>query len=173
MVKKRKRKLHRKRIDLAIEGYATLIILVGAIPLWVWPIVIGESHGFFEFFLLLDFFSLFTLWRNREMFFSSVEIQKDGILEKCLGKKTVLVPWEEIESASLRYVALGPTERVPFITVRRTESESYKRSMQSITNGFDYQFALDEDNIDLLTEYLPQRLKDMLGPNAFDYWILA
>ncbi len=77
----------------------------------------------------------------------------------------MFVPWEEIEQVKVVWVFTGVAERHLFLNLIRRESETFKRST---ANGFDYHIALDDESIDLLKEHLPQRLKDMLGPHAFD-----
>ena len=120
---------------------------------------------FWGVLLILAIWTSVVIWRTRAVFFDVVEIQEDGIVDRCLTKRTVFVPWEEIEQVKVVWVFTGVAERHLFLNLIRRESETFKRST---ANGFDYHIALDDESIDLLKEHLPQRLKDMLGPHAFD-----
>lgn len=167
-MKKRRRKLSKQNLTLAVYGYVGLIIFIIGIPLFLYPIIIGQARVFYSFFLILDIFCLVMIWRKREMFLGVVEVREDGIVDRCFGKRTVFVPWEEIERVKIGWIHTGVMEHHLFLNVIRKESETFRRSKADITNGFDYHIALDEQSIELLKEHLPQRLKDMLGPNAFD-----
>lgn len=165
---RQKRKLNKRELTLALYGYIGLIIFMSAILLFLYPLIIGQHRVFFGFFLMLDIFCLVFIWHKREMFFGVVEIQEDGILNRCFCKRTVFVPWAEIEQLKIGWICTGVVEHHLFLNVIRKESKTFHRSKANITNGFDYHIALDEQSIKLLKEYLPQRLKEMLGPHAFD-----
>ena len=170
-LKKRKRKLSKQNLVLAVYGYVGLLIFLLGIAFFVYAVISCDTTGqriFFGINLILCIWCLFYCWRQRELFFGIVEIQENGIVDRCFGKRTVFVPWEEIERVKVAWVITGVAEHHLFLNVLRRESEAFHRSKAKHANGFDYHIALDEENIELLKEHLPQRLKDMLGPRAFE-----
>ncbi len=149
---KRKGKLNIRNLFHAILGGVALLIFLLAALLFLYLILIGEGGVILSALLILDILFLVLLWHGRESFFGRMRIHADGITNRCLGKRTLFVPWEEIES--IRYGSYGR------IDVIRLESKADN------ADGFD--ITLNEENIELLKEHLPQRLKDMLGPRAFE-----
>ena len=171
MMRKKKRKLSKQNLTLAIYYWVMMVAFLMAIPLWLFLLLTSDTNGLrisFGFFLIGTIWALFYLWCKREMFLGIVEIQENGIVDKCFAKRTVFVPWEEIEQVKIGWIHTGGMEHHLFLNVIRKESKTFHRSKANITNGFDYHIALDEYSIKLLKEYLPQRLKEMLGPHAFD-----
>ncbi len=167
-MEKRKRKLSKHNTILAIYGCIGLLVFLLGIPFCLYALLSVDTTVLrveFGLFLIGSIWALAVSWRRRAVFFGIVEIRENGIVDRCFGRRTVFVPWEEIEQVKVVWVFTGVAERHLFLNLIRRESETFKRST---ANGFDYHIALDDESIDLLKEHLPQRLKDMLGPHAFD-----
>ena len=170
-MKIRKRKLSKQNVILAVYGCFGLFQMVMAPLFFLYALLSDDNTGrriFWGVLLILAIWTSVVIWRTRAVFFDVVEIQEDGIVDRCLTKRTVFVPWEEIERVKIGWIHTGVMEHHLFLNVIRKESETFHRPKADIANGFDYHIALDEQSVELLKEYLPQRLKDMLGPHAFD-----
>ena len=147
-MQKRKGKLNIQSLFRAIVGGVSALVLLLSLPFFLYLILIREGGIVIPVLLVMDILSLVLLWRTRDLFFGRQEITEDGIVNKCFCRRTVFVPWEEIESIKIGGHFTG------------CEVET--------TNGSGYNVALNAENVELLQKYMPQRLKDMLGPYAFD-----
>ena len=110
---------------------------------------------------------LCMIWLCRDRYFSSSELKESGIETRCLCKPTVIIPWDEIEKVQLDSFRMQTGEERSILKVYRKRSESVGKARAGSARGNEYSFRIHEMNRDLLQEYLPQRLKDMLGPHAF------
>ena len=149
-----------QRVARAVFGGVALAVFLLAFPFLFFLIFIREGGAAIFALLTLDILSLGFLWHIREMFFGRMEIKRDGIVFSCFAKRTVLVSWEEIESVKTGGHGGG-------IDVIRKESDTFRRSKANMADGYDFHIEQNEENDELLKEYMPQHLKDMLGPYAF------
>ncbi len=151
-----------QRVARAVFGGVAMTVLFLALLLFLFMLFTGEGAAVsFYALLALDILSLAYCWYKRDMFFGRMEIKREGIVFRCFARRTVFVPWEEIES-----VKTGGGHRGG-IDVIRKESDTFRRSEGNIEDGYDFHIEWNEENNELLKEYMPQHLKDMLGHTLF------
>lgn len=148
---------------LCVMGCLMIVTL-----LFVCLILAGKGDKLMPVSIGMNVVALCMIWLCRDRFFSSSELKKSGIENRCLCKRTVTVPWEEIEKVELETIRMQTGEERSILKVYRKGSESARKARAGSARGNEYRFRIDEMNQGLLREYLPQRLKDMLSPNAFD-----
>ena len=155
-----KRMIRVQRVARAVFGGVAMTVLFLALLLFIFLLIsTGEERAIISF-LALDILSSSYCWYKRDMFFGRMEIKQEGIVYRCFGRRTMFVPWGEIENVKTGGHRGG-------IDVIRKESDTFRRSKASIEDGYDFHIEWNEENDELLKEYMPQHLKDMLGPYAF------
>lgn len=160
--------------DLIIRIYMLtgLLLFICGIPLGI-AIMMEDGHLKWDWIMAIMVvgcvISIITIVRRWDAFFTNIDVCEEGVLERRFLRRAVLVPWDEIETVKVGWIHTGIAEHHIYLNLIRRESENFKRSKVAVINGYDYHIALNKESLQLLKEHLPQRLKDMLGPNAFDY----
>ena len=113
-------------------------------------------------------FVLCLIWIFRDRYFSSSELKENGIENRCPCKPTVSIPWEKIEKVELIPIQQQTGKACSLLKVYPKSPGSARNAKAGLAREKVYSFWINELNRDLLQEYLPQRLKEMLSPHAFD-----